>query len=415
MRRAQRAVTAGRGRLFDDLLMAALHRTVSLAELQHLAVAVGEHLDLDMARRCERALDQQPRIAERGLCLGRAASSAARSSASALHQPHAAPAAAGRRLHSSGNPMRDALAASRVSRLIIAVVAGHHRHAERPQRAAGARLVAHRQHRGRRRPDPHEAGFDDGLRERQRSRQESRSPDASHARRCVLRHRCFSSMSQVRVGGPLAADHDQLSHARACDAVAVSVGCDRDRAQAEPLRFARFARRSRRGSRSAAIEHRVSAASSLPGAARPHRCGCGMTCAARRCQPAPPRDRCAAGGRRGSRLASYRTSGLRGELVAGRCAPTPMWLRHDMRCAQMSACAATRPPRGRWSPRFAMSKLSNTGINRLSNIACFTGRDHPACVALLGGCRHAFERRAAAQPPRERERSCVERRGEARA
>jgi hypothetical protein len=40
----------GRGRLLDDLLVAPLDRAFALAEIDRVAVAVGEHLDLDMAR-----------------------------------------------------------------------------------------------------------------------------------------------------------------------------------------------------------------------------------------------------------------------------------------------------------------------------------------------------------------------------
>jgi hypothetical protein len=46
----QREVDAGRRRFLDHLLVAALQRAVAAAQPQRVAVAVGQHLDLDMAR-----------------------------------------------------------------------------------------------------------------------------------------------------------------------------------------------------------------------------------------------------------------------------------------------------------------------------------------------------------------------------
>ncbi len=41
-------VDGGRGGLLDQLLMPALDRAVPLAEMDHVAMLVGEHLDLDV-------------------------------------------------------------------------------------------------------------------------------------------------------------------------------------------------------------------------------------------------------------------------------------------------------------------------------------------------------------------------------
>ncbi len=53
-----------RGRLFDDLLVAALHRAIALAQGQHTAGAVAEDLHLDMARIVDVALDEGAAVAE---------------------------------------------------------------------------------------------------------------------------------------------------------------------------------------------------------------------------------------------------------------------------------------------------------------------------------------------------------------
>ncbi len=55
---------AGRGRFLDHLLVAALHGTVPLAEMDHIAVAVGKDLHFDVAWRSDEAFDQHVIVAE---------------------------------------------------------------------------------------------------------------------------------------------------------------------------------------------------------------------------------------------------------------------------------------------------------------------------------------------------------------
>ena len=50
--------------------MPALQAAVALAEMHHVAVAVGQHLQLDMARPVEIFLDVDGVVAERGARLG---------------------------------------------------------------------------------------------------------------------------------------------------------------------------------------------------------------------------------------------------------------------------------------------------------------------------------------------------------
>ncbi len=54
----------GRGRLFDDLLVAALHRALTLAEVDHVAVLIAEYLHLHVPRLQDRLLDVDLAIAE---------------------------------------------------------------------------------------------------------------------------------------------------------------------------------------------------------------------------------------------------------------------------------------------------------------------------------------------------------------
>src|SRR5690606_41950353 len=57
-------IKARRGRLFDDLLVATLHRAVALAQVHYIAVVVGDDLELDVARLLEELLHVDLRIAE---------------------------------------------------------------------------------------------------------------------------------------------------------------------------------------------------------------------------------------------------------------------------------------------------------------------------------------------------------------
>ena len=79
------------GRLLDDLLVAALHRTVPLAEVDAVAVGVGEHLHLNVARVEQRTFDQQVAIAETGQGFGPRALQRGGQLLGAVHEAHAAP------------------------------------------------------------------------------------------------------------------------------------------------------------------------------------------------------------------------------------------------------------------------------------------------------------------------------------
>jgi hypothetical protein len=75
-----RLVHSGRRRFLDHLLVAALERAVALEQVDDIAVAVAEHLDLDMARPLDIFLDQHPVVAERRSGLPLAALAACRRS-----------------------------------------------------------------------------------------------------------------------------------------------------------------------------------------------------------------------------------------------------------------------------------------------------------------------------------------------
>ena len=87
-----------RRRLLDELLVAALDRAVALAEVDRVAVPVGEHLDLDVARVGQVALEVDRRVGEELLALARGALEGGLQLLGAQRHAEALAAAAARRL-----------------------------------------------------------------------------------------------------------------------------------------------------------------------------------------------------------------------------------------------------------------------------------------------------------------------------
>src|SRR6185437_7648317 len=95
---ARRRVEKRARRLLDHLLVAALDRAFALAEMNDVAMRVGEHLDLDMPRLGDVFLDEDAVIAEGRTRLARGEPQALAQGVVALRQPHALATAAGRGL-----------------------------------------------------------------------------------------------------------------------------------------------------------------------------------------------------------------------------------------------------------------------------------------------------------------------------
>ena len=150
-----------RGRFLDDLLVPALQAAFALAEVHHVAVGVGEDLDLDVPRQADPPLDQQGGVAERGLGLTPRGGDRVGQAAGGADQPHALPAAARRRLEQHRVARAEPGRLRRPGQLGIAqpgrLAARHDRHARRRDHALGGDLVPHGGDRARGRPDEHQA------------------------------------------------------------------------------------------------------------------------------------------------------------------------------------------------------------------------------------------------------------------
>src|SRR5690606_4216922 len=137
------ADAGGRGFL-DHLLVAALHRAVAFAQVDRAALAVGQHLDLHVARVLQELLHVDHVVAERGLGLGLGRGDGVGQRGLGLDHAHAAPAAAAGGL--DDDRVADLRGQPDVGGHVVAqraVAAGHAWHAgllHRPDRLA---LVAH--------------------------------------------------------------------------------------------------------------------------------------------------------------------------------------------------------------------------------------------------------------------------------
>src|SRR5258708_38603946 len=149
MRWRKSALTAWRGGFLDHLLMAALDRTVALAEMDDGAVIVGEDLDLDMARIDHGFLQDQLARIEGARRLGARRADRLAKIAVALDQPHAASAAAGRGLHHHRQADLARLFLEPGVALIGTLIARHARHAGIDHAPLGGSLVAHGRNGGR--------------------------------------------------------------------------------------------------------------------------------------------------------------------------------------------------------------------------------------------------------------------------
>ena len=139
--------------------MAALERTIALAEMDHVALRIGDNLELDVAGLFKILLQVHLARAERGLALGASEREQARQLACVAHDPHPLAAAARRRFDQ--HRITDRLGVRlRIAQLrdAGAFAARQHRHAGALHDPARARLIAHQADMAGARPDEPQSG-----------------------------------------------------------------------------------------------------------------------------------------------------------------------------------------------------------------------------------------------------------------
>ena len=144
----------GGGRLLEQLLVAALHGAVAVAEDGDGAVVVGEDLHLDVARAGDVTLEEHLAPPERGGRLAPRGGEGAGQLVGARDDPHPAAPAAVRGLDQQreADPRGGVPGLAGVDRLLRAV---QHRHRALPGERPRAHLVAHGRHHLGGRADEH--------------------------------------------------------------------------------------------------------------------------------------------------------------------------------------------------------------------------------------------------------------------
>jgi hypothetical protein len=143
----------------------ALHRAFALAQVDDVAVRIGQHLNLHVPRIGEGLLQEQLARAERALGLGTGPGNEPRQLAPGGGQPQAAPAAARGCFHHHRKADALGLVDQSSLGLVAAPVARQRRHVGLRHAPLGLRLVAHGRDRVGRRTDEHEARLGTGPRE----------------------------------------------------------------------------------------------------------------------------------------------------------------------------------------------------------------------------------------------------------
>ena len=157
--RPGRRIEQGRRRFLDDLLVTPLQAAFALAEVDHVAVPVGEHLHLDVPGVQHKPLDKQRVVAERRRRLPTRARQRGGQLRGLMHHPHPLASTACRRLDQhritdlvrSGDQIGVSETGARHTR--------HDRHAERRHRGLRGDLVAHGLDRRGRRTDERDASL----------------------------------------------------------------------------------------------------------------------------------------------------------------------------------------------------------------------------------------------------------------
>ena len=216
-----------RRRFFDHLLIAALDGTFALAEINHVAVLVAEHLDFDVAGIDDEFFDEDPVVAERGLGFGPGKTKSFGDFGSRIGDPHSLAAAAGGSLDHDGiaDRVRDLHGVPFV--LDHAEMPRHGRHIGLRRGFLGLDLVAHRGDRARIGADEDDAGL--GKRARKGLAFGKESVTGMHGFRAGLAAGLDDLVDQeIAFGGGRRSNQDRMVGHFDVKGVAVGFGIDRD-------------------------------------------------------------------------------------------------------------------------------------------------------------------------------------------
>ena len=184
---AQPGGERGRGRDFEDLLVAALETAIALAQVDDRAVRIAENLHLDVAGASDELLRVEPAVAERGPRFGLGARERLLDVGGSLDDPQATAAAARHRLKQHGGAGSEACHERRGILDVRHRFAAKDRQAGRRRRRTRAHLVAHHPQRFDRGAHEDNPGLLAGLRERRVLAQEPVSRVQRVAARCFRR------------------------------------------------------------------------------------------------------------------------------------------------------------------------------------------------------------------------------------
>ena len=154
-----------RWRFLDHFLMPALHRAFALAEVNHIAMPVAQHLDLDVARILDQLFDVDAAVAEGALGFARCGFERGSQIFVAIHAAHAFASAACDGLEHDGKAGVPRESDGVCGRHYAGLGARDNRRAPGLRYTAGFRLRSHERDRPRRRADESESGILARLRE----------------------------------------------------------------------------------------------------------------------------------------------------------------------------------------------------------------------------------------------------------
>ncbi len=222
-----------RRRFLDHLLIAALDRTFALAEIDHVAMLVAQHLDFDMAGVDDEFLDEDAIVAERCLGFGFRQTKAFGDLGSGISDPHPLAAAAGGRLDHHG--IADAV--GDLDRVLFvgddAEIARHGRDIGLGCGLLGLDLVAHRGDGARIGPDEDDVGL--GQRARKGFALGQESIAGMHGLGAGLAAGLDDLLHhQVTFGGRRRPDQNRLIGHFDMERVTVGLGINRDRLNSHP-------------------------------------------------------------------------------------------------------------------------------------------------------------------------------------